>query len=110
MTGQTASHREITVQQLAALIDTGTAEVVDVREAEEFAAGHVPGARNMPLSTFDPAALPDAPGKTVVLNCQGGKRSAMALDKCAMARSAVNTHLAGGFGAWAESGMPVQRA
>jgi rhodanese-related sulfurtransferase len=45
----------------------------------------------------------------VVLNCLGGKRSGMALDKCSVAQDVVDTHLAGGFGAWSAAGLPVER-
>lgn len=83
--------------------------VVDVREPDEFAEGHIPGAVNMPLSKFDPSALPHPEGKKLVLNCLGGKRSGMALDKCGVAQTAVDTHLAGGFGAWQSAGLPVER-
>ncbi len=102
-------HAEIGANELAALLDDGKALVVDVREADEFAAGHIPGAVNMPLSTFQASRLPDAGGRKLVLNCLGGKRSAMALDKCAVAQAAVDTHLAGGFNAWASAGLPIKR-
>lgn len=102
------AHREIDVRQLAAMLDAGEAVVVDVREPDEFAAGHVPGAVNLPLSVFTHDALPDAGGKVVVLNCLGGKRSGMALEKCAAAQAEVDTHLAGGFNAWAQAGLPVE--
>ncbi len=58
------------------LVRTGEAAIVDVREAHEFAQGHVEGARNLPLSRFDPSALPQGP---VVLMCLSGARSAQAL-------------------------------
>lgn len=103
------AHAEIDVSQLAAMINAGTALVVDVREPDEFAAGHVPGAINLPLSAFDPAAVPHPGDRTVVLNCLGGKRSGMALDQCATAQAAIDTHLAGGFKAWADAGLPVER-
>lgn len=102
-------HKELSAQELHALLQAGKALVVDVREADEFADGHIPGAVNLPLSTFQPSRLPDPGGKTLVLNCLGGKRSGMALDKCSAAQGAVDTHLAGGFGAWASAGLPVER-
>ncbi len=102
-------HKEITATQLAELIGKGEALVVDVREVNEFADGHIPGAVNMPLSTFQASKLPKAEGKTIILNCLGGKRSGMALDKCSVAQEAVDTHLAGGFGAWVSAGLPVER-
>lgn len=102
-------YREITVSELATMMRDGRAEIVDVREADEFAAGHIPGAINMPLSRFRASELPRPAGKILVLNCQGGKRSGMALDRCGVARVAVDTHLGGGFGAWKSAGMAVER-
>lgn len=102
-------HKEVTPQELNQMIEAGQALVVDVREVNEFADGHIPGAINMPLSTFQASQLPAAGGKTIVLNCLGGKRSGMALDKCSVAQDVVDTHLAGGFGAWASAGLPVER-
>ena len=102
-------HLEVTAQELDAMLRAGGAVVVDVREADEFAAGHIPGAINMPLSTFQPSELPHMQGKKLVLNCLGGKRSAMALDKCSVAQAAVDTHLAGGFGAWQAAQLRIER-
>lgn len=104
-----AMHREVTASELEAMLRAGRALVVDVREPDEFAAGHIPGALSMPLSSFQPSRLPHPEGKVLVLNCLGGKRSAMALDKCGVAQAAVDTHLAGGFGAWQSAGLPVER-
>ena len=102
-------HPEVTAQELDAMVRAGDTLVIDVREADEFAAGHIPGSINMPLSSFQPSKLPEAEGKRLVLTCLGGKRSAMALDKCGIAQAAVDTHLAGGFGAWQSAGLPVER-
>lgn len=107
--GKSAKHREIGPAELKALLDQGEALVIDVREPGEFAAEHIAGAVNLPLSSFDPARLPAADGKTVILQCAGGKRSGMALDRCAKAQAAIDTHLAGGLGAWKSAGLPVKR-
>lgn len=109
MTGSSKSepYRKIDPASLRAMLGRGSALLIDVREAEEFAEGHIPGAVNMPLSAFSPDAIPDAAGRTVVLQCVGGKRSGMALDRCAEAQSLVETHLAGGINAWKEAGFPV---
>ena len=103
-----AKHPELTAQELDAMLREGAAVVVDVREVDEFAAGHIPGAINMPLSDFQPSTLPHD-GRRLILNCLGGKRSAMALDKCSVAQDAVDTHLAGGFGAWQTARLPIER-
>jgi len=102
-------HPEVSPQELDAMLRADAAVVVDVREADEFAAGHIPGAINMPLSTFQPSKLPGPASKKLVLNCLGGKRSAMALDKCGVAEATVDTHLAGGFGAWQAARLPVEQ-
>ncbi len=91
------------------MLRAGDVVVVDVREVDEFADGHIPGAINMPLSTFQPSKLPHVAGKKLVLNCLGGKRSGMALEKCGVAQAAVDTHLAGGFGAWKAARLPIER-
>lgn len=101
------AHREVGAAALHAMLEDGKALLIDVREADEFAGGHIPGAINMPLSGFSPRDIPDPEGRTVVLQCAGGKRSGQALDRCAEARSAIDTHLAGGIGAWKTAGYPV---
>lgn len=102
-------HKAVTAPELERMLSAGEALVIDVREADEFASGHIPGALNMPLSTFQASKLPAADGRKLVLNCMGGKRSAMALDKCAMAQNQIDTHLAGGFAAWQAARLPVER-
>jgi rhodanese-related sulfurtransferase len=105
--GKKDEHKELAPAELAAMLKDGAAVLVDVREPDEFAAGHIAGAINLPLSRFAVDQLPPAPGKTLVLQCAGGKRSGMALDRCAAAGAAVDTHLAGGIGAWKAAGLPV---
>ncbi len=99
--------KDLTPQQVNAALDAHEILLIDVREPDEFAAEKIPGALNVPLSTFDPATLPDPGGKTVVLQCAGGKRSAMAVDKCRKANKDVETHLAGGLAAWKAAGLPT---
>ena len=105
--GKAKTHREIEPAELDAMLQQGSVLLVDVREPDEFAAGHIAGAINLPLSVFSPRNVPDAHGRTVVLQCAGGKRSGMALDRCAEAQSDVDTHLAGGIGAWKAAGLPI---
>jgi rhodanese-related sulfurtransferase len=99
--------KDLTPQQVKAALDTHQILLIDVREPEEFAAEKIAGAVNVPLSTFNPAALPDAKGKTVVMQCAGGKRSAMAVDHCRKANQVIDTHLAGGLAAWKAAGLPT---
>jgi rhodanese-related sulfurtransferase len=99
--------KDLTPQQVKAALDANQILLIDVREPAEFAAEKISGAVNVPLSTFNPAGLPDADGKMVVLQCAGGKRSAMAVDQCRKANLAVETHLAGGLSAWKAAGLPT---
>lgn len=99
--------KDLTPQQVKVALDAREILLIDVREPDEFAAERIAGAVNVPLSTFNPAALPEAKGKTIVLQCAGGKRSAMAVDKCQKANQAIETHLAGGLGAWKAAGLPT---
>ena len=97
------SHKPTTVAELGEFT-----VLIDARSPAEYALDHIPGAINMPLSSFQASRLPAANGRRLVLNCLGGKRSAMALDKCSVAQEVVDTHLAGGFGAWQAARLPVE--
>lgn len=99
--------QDLTPQQVKAALDAREILLIDVREPAEFAAERIDGALNLPLSTFNPTALPDGCGKTIVLQCAGGKRSAMAVDQCRQANQAIETHLAGGLAAWKAAGLPT---
>ena len=61
-------------------VESGRVLLVDVREVDEFVAGHVPGAVNLPLSSFKPAMLPQPAGQTVVIMCKSGRRAGQALE------------------------------
>ena len=102
--------RDLTPAEVKAGLDANRILLIDVREPAEFGAERITGALNVPLSSLDPAALPDAGDKTIVLQCAGGKRSAMAVDRCRKAGQLVETHLAGGLAAWKASGLPTIRA
>ena len=93
---------EISFESLTAALGAGGCALIDVREPAEFAGGHVPGAVNRPLSSFDPADLPR--DKPVVLMCQAGGRSAKALAKAHAAGRADVVHYPGGMTGWRREG------
>ena len=99
--------RELTAAEVHDGLRQGSLLLVDVRELAEFTAERIHGAVLVPLSCFDPGALPAAPDRGVVLQCGSGKRSAMAVAKCQQAGVAVHTHLKGGILAWKAAGLPV---
>jgi len=98
---------DLTPAQVKAALDGHSIVLVDVREAGEFAAERIHGALLFPLSTFDPAALPDPGGRQIVLQCGSGKRSAMAVERCHKAGVDIDSHLAGGIMAWKAAGLPT---
>ncbi len=99
----------ISADQLGSIVDRGKAVLVDVRTPAEFAEGHIAGAVNMPLDSFDPAAVPQVPGKQTVLYCRSGKRSLAAAEQLAQATGSAR-HLAGGILAWQSADKPVTEA
>jgi len=101
--------QNLDANQLHKALSASEVVLVDVRERDEHRSERIDGAVNMPLSQFDPAALPTAPGKIVVLHCQGGVRSAKALDACRRAGVDVRHHLQGGINAWKAAGLPTVR-
>ena len=92
--------------EFAAAVKGRSCVIVDVREPGEYAAGHVPGAINRPLSSFDPKQLPA--GKPVVLVCKSGARSASALNKARAAGRAEVRHYAGGTMGWRGQGGAIE--
>jgi rhodanese-related sulfurtransferase len=86
------------------VVNDKSCAIVDVREPNEYEAGHVPGAINLPLSRFSPAQLPK--GKPIVLICQAGGRSARALRQALDAGCGDIRHYAPGSGGWKSRGGP----
>ena len=100
----------VSIDELKHGLADGSILLVDVREPNEWDAGHIPGATLNPLSVFDPAALPKTEGKRVVLQCRSGKRSASALEMAqAAGRNDVRAHFGGGMLEWLAAGEPVQQ-
>lgn len=99
--------RDIDVAALKAALERPVL-LVDVRTPAEFAGGHVPGAKNVPIDELD-ARLGElgAPGDPVYVICQSGGRSARASASLAeKGYPAVN--VTGGTGAWRAAGYPVE--
>lgn len=92
-------------EQVQALIDQG-ALLLDVRELREWAAGHAPQARHIPLGQVV-ARIKELPeGRRIVTVCRSGARSRRAAALLASQGRTV-TNLSGGMTAWAAAGLPV---
>jgi rhodanese-related sulfurtransferase len=101
--------RDLTAQEVANGIAAGEFIVVDVREPNETAVERIPGSVLLPLSTFDPADLPDAAGRLVVFSCASGVRSIKASEIAQAAGLPHDAHLAGGLKAWKAAGLPTEK-
>jgi rhodanese-related sulfurtransferase len=98
----------LTVEEVARGLDEGRMLLVDVREPNEIAVERYPGAVVVPLSTFDPAAIPDPEGKQVVFACRSGRRSVTASLAAQEQGYPYTSHLAGGILAWKAAGLPTE--
>lgn len=76
------------------------AQLIDVREPNEFDAGHILGARNLPLSQMKMRMKEIRPDKPVYLYCQSGTRSARAALFLYKRGYKDLSHLQGGFKKW----------
>jgi rhodanese-related sulfurtransferase len=97
----------LTPEQVAAGLTEGTILLVDVREPNETAVESYPDAVIVPLSQFDPAAIPDPEGKQVVFACRSGRRSVTASLAAQDQGYPYTAHLAGGIIAWKQAGLPT---
>jgi rhodanese-related sulfurtransferase len=97
---------EVTVVDAAAAGDYSV--LLDVRNADEWEAGHAPGARWVPLGELENARMRIPINRRVVCVCRSGARSARATETLKQwGFDAVN--MAGGMKAWAAEGLPVVR-
>jgi rhodanese-related sulfurtransferase len=85
--------------------------VLDVREADEFAAGHLPKARHIPLKELE-ARLPELAkfkDKPVIVTCRTGARSNAAGRALRKAGFTQVHNLKGGVPAWQQASLPVEK-
>ncbi|MEW1960892.1 rhodanese-like domain-containing protein [Microbacterium sp. NPDC077644] len=96
--------KSITIADLDARENT---PLIDVRERDEFAAGHVPGAVNIPMSEIG-NRLDELPAEAFDVICQAGGRSARVV-QALEERGYDATNVEGGTGEWIASGKPVEK-
>jgi len=81
--------------------------VLDVREPAEFAAGHLPNARNIPSGELDKRVGDLPAGKPVLVCCASGARSGRAIAVLRKAGHEQVFNLDGGVHAWRQAGLPI---
>lgn len=106
---RTESYPNVQPDQLRERIESGEAQLLDVRATSEYQAGHIPGADHKFLGTLlrEVDTLDDS--KPVILQCLGGGRSAIATS--ILQRAGFDaTNMAGGYNAWTKAGLPVTQS
>lgn len=83
--------------------------LIDVREPYEFAAGHAPGALNVPLGDVSRWAESQPKDQPILVICQTGRRSLDATQELTDQGFASVTNVTGGTSAWQIMGFPIER-
>jgi len=107
-----ANAGSLTAQGAVQLINRERAVVVDVREPEEFAAGHVTGAKNVPLNQLEqklPAAVKNK-SLPLLLICATGARAQRAVATAKKLGYEQAQAVSGGLKSWKEANLPVEKA
>jgi rhodanese-related sulfurtransferase len=91
------------------LINREDALVLDVRDPGEYGAGHILGARNVPLSRLDDGELLKRKDRPVIVYCEGGERAGKAISALRKQGFARVANLSGGLRAWQQAGLPVEK-
>ncbi|RTM02439.1 MAG: ArsR family transcriptional regulator [Hyphomicrobiales bacterium] len=103
--------RPVTRGELQTLMRDGLVTLIDVRPADEFALGHVPGAINVPLAEIKAWSGSADPGREVVAYCRG-PWCVMSFEAVAALRSLGRSarRLEDGMPEWKAAGLPVEKA
>jgi rhodanese-related sulfurtransferase len=93
------------------MINREDALLIDVRDAAEYAKGHILGAKNVPLADLErrAAEFDKHKAKPVIVHCDTGSRATRALGVLKGRGFANVSNLAGGYGAWQQAGLPVEK-
>jgi len=108
---RTAGGPWVSTLQATQMINREDALVLDVREAAEYAKGHILGAKNVPLAELERRAgeFDKHKAKPVIVTCDSGSRSTRAIGLLKGRGFANVVNLSGGYGGWQQAGLPVEK-
>ena len=106
---RTAGGPWVTTAQATHLINREDALVVDVRDPGDYGAGHILGAKNVPLSRLGDGDVLKRKDRPVIVYCDGGDRSSKAVSLLKKQGFARVVNLSGGLRAWQQAGLPVEK-
>jgi rhodanese-related sulfurtransferase len=99
----------VTTAEATHLINREDASVVDVRDPGEYGAGHIIGARNVPLARLEGGEVPKRKDRPVIVYCDTGERAGKAIGALRKQGFERVVNLAGGLRAWQQAGLPVEK-
>lgn len=104
-------YRELTPAALTQLINRDNALVIDLSSLADFEKGHIPGARHVAMSQFDPEHKDLAKAKElpVVVTCRSGVTAGKAARRLVKAGFTRVHTLGGGNAAWAQADLPMAK-
>ena len=107
----TRGYKALTPAGLTQLINRENALLVDVSSLQDFEKGHIPGAKHVAMSQFDPQGkeLAKAREQAVAVVCKNGQASAQAAQRLRKSGFGKVFWLEGGLGAWIEAQMPLAK-
>ena len=93
------------------LINRSDALVIDLRSAEDYAKGHILGAKNIPLAELErrKGELDKHKAKPVIMHCGDGNRAGGGVALLRKGGFANVVNLSGGYAAWQQAGLPVEK-
>ena len=93
------------------LINREDALLLDVRDAGEYGAGHILGAKHLPIARIDEGAgdLAKKKERPLIVYCDGSERSAKAATALKRQGFTRVANLSGGLDAWRQAGLPVEK-
>ncbi len=102
----------ISALRVPQIVNHESATVVDVCKPDEYAAGHIPDAINLPLSEIAEASekLKKVKDKPIILSCRTGSRANKAAGKLSKQGFEDIYVLSGGLAAWQKENLPVSKA
>ena len=94
-------------RRVAELLEAGDADLIDVREDDEWEAGRVPGARHVPILDVTAQADTVDGERLVVFYCRSGNRSALVAEAFRLGGYDAR-NMSGGISAWADAGLDIE--
>jgi len=106
---RTAGGPWVSTAQATHLINREDALVIDVRDPGEYGAGHILGAKSIPLARLGDADVAKRKERPLIVYCDGGERSPKALALLKKQGYTRVVNLSGGIRAWQQAGLPVEK-